>query len=116
MRRTTLTTSVLIFSVAIWFAACRTTPPSVSLPAVGQGIASWGDNRSGQLGDGSTVPKRASWGAVNLDGPWNAVAAACAIQVTFKPGSAGSRTATLFINNDSPGGNLQVALSGSGTP
>ncbi|MGH7456111.1 MAG: choice-of-anchor D domain-containing protein, partial [bacterium] len=45
-----------------------------------------------------------------------AVAAACAIEVTFKPGSAGSRTATLFINNDSASGNLQIALSGNGTP
>jgi hypothetical protein len=45
-----------------------------------------------------------------------AVAATCGIEVTFRPGSAGSRTAMLFINNDSPGGNLQVMLSGNGTP
>jgi alpha-tubulin suppressor-like RCC1 family protein len=45
-----------------------------------------------------------------------AVAAACVIEVTFRSGSAGNRTATLFINNDSPGGNLQVTLNGNGTP
>ncbi len=75
MRRTSLNTSVFIFSVAIWLAACKTTTPPVSLPVVGQGIVAWGDNRSGQLGDGSTAPSRAYWGAINLDGTWNAVAA-----------------------------------------
>jgi alpha-tubulin suppressor-like RCC1 family protein len=45
-----------------------------------------------------------------------AVAATCAIEVTFRPASAGNRTATLFINNDSPNGNLQVALNGNGAP
>jgi alpha-tubulin suppressor-like RCC1 family protein len=76
MFRTSLTTRVLTFSFAIWLNACKTTtPPPVSLPAVGQGIVAWGDNRSGQLGDGSTAPNRAYWGVVNLDGAWNAIAA-----------------------------------------
>lgn len=75
MRRTLLNASVLAFSIAIGFSACKTTPPPVSLPVVGPGIVSWGDNRSGQLGDGSTAPNRAYWGAVNLDGTWNAIAA-----------------------------------------
>jgi hypothetical protein len=45
-----------------------------------------------------------------------APAAACTIQVTFQPASAGALTATLFVNNDSPLGNLTVMLKGNGTP
>lgn len=84
MRRKSLTTSVLISSAAIWLAACKTTPPPVSLPVVGQGIVSWGDNRSGQLGDGSTAPNRAYWGALNLDGTWNAIAAGTGHSLVLK--------------------------------
>jgi alpha-tubulin suppressor-like RCC1 family protein len=59
-----------------WLAACKpTTSPPLNLPVVGQGIVAWGDNRSGQLGDGSSISKRATVGAVNIDGKWNAIAA-----------------------------------------
>jgi alpha-tubulin suppressor-like RCC1 family protein len=76
MRRTLLNICLGILSVAIGFAACKpTTQPPLNLPKVGQGIVAWGDNRSGQLGDGSVIAKRAFIGAVNLDAAWNAIAA-----------------------------------------
>jgi hypothetical protein len=40
----------------------------------------------------------------------------CDIRVTFHPANANAYTGTLFVNNDSPMGNLTVALKGSGTP
>lgn len=77
MRRNFFTTFYLIAALTLtWLVACKTTPPPpLSLPVVGQGIVVWGDNRSGQLGDGSSMVKRATIGAVSIDGKWNALAA-----------------------------------------
>ncbi len=76
MRRNFFTLLPLFGLLAInWFVACKpTTQPPLNLPVAGQGIVAWGDNRSGQLGDGSTAPNRAYFGVVALDGAWNAIA------------------------------------------
>lgn len=77
MRCNFLTTIHLVAGLTLtWLAACKTTPPPpLNLPVIGQGIVAWGDNRSGQLGDGSAIAKRATIGSVNIDGNWNAIAA-----------------------------------------
>ena len=54
---------------------CQTTPTPVNLSETGKSIVTWGDHHSGQLGDGSTVSNRPYVGALNLAGPWHAVAA-----------------------------------------
>ena len=42
--------------------------------------------------------------------------ASCAMQVTFRPTQAGSRTGQLSVSANVPGGMLSVALSGTGEP
>jgi P pilus assembly chaperone PapD len=43
------------------------------------------------------------------------VGASCAINVTFSPGGAGARAATLTLSDSAPSGTQSVALSGTGT-
>jgi len=45
-----------------------------------------------------------------------AAGGSCAIQVVFAPTQAGSRTGTMTIGANVPGGNLTVSLSGTGAP
>jgi len=78
MRRTVHMTSVLIALLLSFVGCqngCQTTPTPVNLPEVGKSIVTWGDNHSGQLGDGSNVSNRPYIGALSLAGPWHVVAA-----------------------------------------
>lgn len=62
-------------AIALLYAGCQTTPTPVNLSEVGKSLVTWGDNHSGQLGEGSTVPHRPYVGALSVIGPWHAVAA-----------------------------------------
>ena len=78
MRHTTRTASAVIammLSLVGCQNGCQTTPTPVNLSEAGKSIVTWGDNHSGQLGDGSTVSNRPYIGALSLAGPWHAIAA-----------------------------------------
>ena len=65
----------LLSALALLYAGCQTAPTPVNLAEVGKSIVTWGDNHSGQLGEGSTAPHRPYVGALSVIGPWHAVAA-----------------------------------------
>ncbi len=80
-------TRALVASISIlallWL-GCQTTPTPVNLPEVGKNLVTWGDNHSGQLGEGSNVSHRPYIAALQTAGPWHAIAAGGAHSLALK--------------------------------
>ncbi len=74
MRHSKVLINLIIIFALSWL-GCQTTPTPVTLPEVGKSLVTWGDNHSGQLGEGSTVSHRPYVGALNTTGPWHTIAA-----------------------------------------
>jgi hypothetical protein len=62
----------------------------------------------------ASITVSGDFSAVNNCGSTLAIGASCAVAVSFSPTLAGSRTGTLSIVDDAPGGPHLVSLTGSG--
>lgn len=105
----TISLSATSFAFANQVQSTTSAPQTITLTNSGAGALNLTS-----LTTGGTNAADFTRGGTCMDGGTVAPAASCTITYTFTPGALGARSGTLTIVSNNPGGNVVVALTGTG--